>query len=151
MKRRQELLRSCWQVSLSNEKWDRSEGIFCPFSAPRFCKWLRGRDLNPRPLGYEYNFLVARSFVFLAFVAFRCTVLASVISPFPTQFPTSVHVTECKSGLCIRSVSVFHQPTQTISAEFILPSWNPRRRRLTDAHLASLLTGLTEKSHPDFV
>ena len=20
-----------------------------------FCKWLRGRDLNPRPLGYEPN------------------------------------------------------------------------------------------------
>src|SRR5882724_4648465 len=53
MKRRQELLRSCWQVSLSNEKWDRSEDLFCPFSAPRFRKWLRGRDLNPRPLGYE--------------------------------------------------------------------------------------------------
>ena len=42
-------------MSLSNEKWDRSEGVFCPFSAPRFRKWLRGRDLNPRPLGYEPN------------------------------------------------------------------------------------------------
>ena len=29
--------------------------VFCPFSAPRFRKWLRGRDLNPRPLGYEPN------------------------------------------------------------------------------------------------
>jgi hypothetical protein len=26
-----------------------------PFSAPHFRKWLRGRDLNPRPLGYEPN------------------------------------------------------------------------------------------------
>ena len=35
--------------------------------------WL----LNPRPLGYECSFLVARSFVFYAFVAVRCTILAS--------------------------------------------------------------------------
>ena len=33
-------------------------------------KWLRGRDLNPRPLGYECNFLITRSFVFKTFVQF---------------------------------------------------------------------------------
>jgi len=26
---------------------------FLPLFCPTFRKWLRGRDLNPRPLGYE--------------------------------------------------------------------------------------------------
>ena len=39
----------------SMKKWDRSKA-FCAHSLPHgFVKWLRGRDLNPRPLGYEPN------------------------------------------------------------------------------------------------
>ena len=41
-------------MSLSNENGTDQKAL-CPFSAPRFRKWLRGRDLNPRPLGYEPN------------------------------------------------------------------------------------------------
>src|SRR5262249_18759341 len=40
---------------LIQRKRHRSEGILCPFYAPIFLNWLRGRDLNPRPLGYENN------------------------------------------------------------------------------------------------
>ena len=29
------------------------ETIFRPNFRPNSCKWVRGRDLNPRPLGYE--------------------------------------------------------------------------------------------------
>ena len=53
---------------------------------PSRCKWLRGRDLNPRPLGYECNVLVARSFVFQAFVAVRCTRLAILAAVFRPNF-----------------------------------------------------------------
>jgi hypothetical protein len=47
-----------------SEKEKGRKTVFRPNFRPNSCKWLRGRDLNPRPLGYECNFLVARSFVF---------------------------------------------------------------------------------------
>jgi hypothetical protein len=38
------------------EEWETRPGLICfPFLFPTLRKWLRGRDLNPRPLGYEPN------------------------------------------------------------------------------------------------
>src|SRR5437763_12448073 len=45
-----------------------TEGFWSDFASPRnvwklfIRKWLRGRDLNPRPLGYERNLMLARPF-----------------------------------------------------------------------------------------
>jgi len=75
-------------VSLSNENGTDQKAFSCPFSVPRFRKWLRGRDLNPRPLGYECNFFVARSFCFLGFRCGSLHSIGEVKHHFPTQLPT---------------------------------------------------------------
>jgi len=60
--------------------------VFSTFFCPFFSKWLRGRDLHPRPLGYECNFLVACPFVFWEVVAVRCLPLATLIEVFRPKF-----------------------------------------------------------------
>jgi hypothetical protein len=35
-------------------------GFIAGLMWPDLCKWLRGRDLNPRPLGYEFYNPIAR-------------------------------------------------------------------------------------------
>jgi hypothetical protein len=36
------------------EKPDSKRRFWNPLLEPGLAKWLRGRDLNPRPLGYEF-------------------------------------------------------------------------------------------------
>ena len=90
----------------------------------QFAKWLRGRDLNPRPLGYEYNFLVARSFVFLAFIAVRCTTLASVGGIFRPNFrPTALpsrHVLWVGTGEWLGNLVIASYNCSMVSPPLIL-------------------------------
>ena len=79
------------------------------------CKWLRGRDLNPRPLGYENNLalsLLFQSTIYTALVVRFLPLLARFCGVIVVETPPKVHLNPPK----VHS-NRMSDPSLTISAD----------------------------------